>query len=96
MGLPGPGDPTFTMKIEESCPCPQVLHGLGPRSEAQICLGPNPIRFRCPSGVPTFVGMNRQNPGPKWLGDEAKVGLVGKSYLPGRWGLRIGPQQGPY
>ena len=57
---------------------------------------PNPTRFGSPAGVPTFVGMNRRNPGSKPTHDEAKGELVGKPYLRDRWGLRIGPQQGPY
>ena len=95
MGLPGPGDPTFTMKIEESCPCPQVLHGLGPRSEVQFFGGPNPTRFGCPAGVPTFVGMNRRNPASKPPGEELKVGLVGKFHLPGQVGVAHRAPAGP-
>ena len=40
MGLLGHGDPTFIVKIEQSCPCAQVLPGLGPKSKMQFLWGP--------------------------------------------------------
>ena len=92
VGSPGPGDPTFTWKIERKGPCPKW--GLG-EAQIPIChfrLGGFPTRFGSPAGVPAFLGMNRRNPGSKPPGEEAKVGEVGKSYFLIGGGLRIGPQ----
>ena len=93
MGVPGPGDPIFTWKIERKGPSAPKW-GLG-KAQIPIChfrLGGFPTRFGSPSGVTTSVGMNRRNPGSKPPGEEAKVGFVGKSYFLIGGGLRIGPQ----
>ena len=96
MGLPGLGDPTFIVKIEQSWARAYFLKSKNRRRQlverSPGFYAPNPTRFGSPAGVPTFVGMNRRNPGSKPPGHEAKGGLVGK------WDqmeVRIGPSRAP-
>ena len=92
MGGPGPGDPTFMWKIERKGPCPQVGPGLGPNSDLPFSTWQNPNQIWLPGWGSHICGDESAESGLKSTSDEPKVGLVGKSYFPQGWGLRIGPQ----